>query len=261
MSPSQEVLAQSALISAIYDREDAAAFNAQGLAVYQQSLLASAKRALEISFPSVHQLVGDEFFSQLSLQFLHAHPLTAGDWGEWGEWGYELPSWLASRTDLADYPYLGDCAQLDWLCHQSERASNRPADQRSLQLLAQHDTYQLKIRLCSGVSILPSLYPIVDIWAAHHTVDNETDRLSIAAQSIAEKKPQSALIWRPEWKAKVKEINASEYLFLQHTLADKSIGYTLDALSNTDFSFETWLPHALQNGLLCGIETLTNNTF
>jgi len=257
MSLSKETLAQSALISAIYDREDASAFNAQGLAVYQQSLLANAKHALEISFPSVCQLVGDEFFSQLSHKFLHAHPLIAGDWGEWG---CKLPSWIASRTDLAEYPYLGDCAQLDWQCHQSERASNCTAELDSLQLLAEHDAYQLKIKLCSGVSIFPSMYPVVDIWNAHHAVDNEAEQFSIAAQSITEKKPQSALIWRPEWKAKVKEITATEYLFLQHTLAGKSIGYTLDALANTDFSFESWLPQALQNGLLCGIEPLTNNT-
>jgi len=253
----QESLAQSTLISAIYERADGSAFDAQGLAVYQGSLSANAKRALKISFPTVKQLVGDEFFSQLCDNFLHAHPPTAGDWGEWG---CELPSWLARSTELVDYPYLGDCAQLDWLCHQGERAGNIAADRDSLPLLAENDIYQTTIKLCSGVAILPSMYPTVDIWNAHHAADKNAELFAQAAQSIAEKKPQSVLIWRPEWKAKVKEITTSEFLFLQHTLSGQSIGDTLDALSSTDFSFETWLPQALQDGLLCGIEPLINKT-
>ncbi len=263
MSPSQkslaqESLAQSSLISAIYERAPGSAFDAQGLTVYQRSLSANAKRALDISFPTVKQLVGDDFFSQLCDNFLHAHPLTTGDWGDWG---CELPRWLACSRELADYPYLGDCAQLDWLCHQSERASDIATDLDSLPLLAENDIYQVAIKLCSGIAIFTSMYPVVDIWNAHQTAEKNAELFAQAAQSITNKEPQSALVWRPEWKSKVKEITASEFLFLQHTLAGQSIGDTLDALSNTEFSVETWLPQALQDGLLCGIEPLINKTF
>lgn len=263
MSPNQqplaqERLAQSTLVSAIYNRTAASAFDAQGLAVYQRSLSANAKRALEISFPTVKQLLGNEFFSQLCVNFLHAHPLTTGDWGDWG---CELPRWLACSRELADYPYLDDCAQLDWLCHQSERAGNIATDLNSLPLLAENDIYQVTIKLCSGVFILTSQYPVVDIWNAHQGAEKSTRLFAQAAQSITNKEPQSALVWRPEWKPKVKKITASEFLFLQHTLAGQSVGESLDAMSSTDFSFQTWLPQALENGLLCGIEPLINKTF
>ena len=131
-------------------------------------------------------------------------------------------------------------------------------------LLSQRDPYQIKLRFCGGAAILPSPHPIVDIWNAHHLANHEgfsaADLFAKAAQSIAQQKPQAALVWRPQWKAQVQMVTAPEYLWLRHTLQGRSLGNALDDVKNTDFSFETWLPQAMQTGLLCGIDPLTNSS-
>jgi len=255
MSRNDSVSAQSSLMSAIYGQSEGQAFEAQGLAVYRRSLAANAKRALEVSFPTVYQLVGDDCFTLLSNHFLHVHPLAVGDWGEWGS---ELPAWIATNADFDEVPYLGDCAQLDWLCHQCERAADISADLASLSLLTEHDTYQLSMQFCSGAALLPSQHPVVDIWNAHHTSSDE-DLFAQASNSITNQNSQTALIWRPEWKAQVSLLCPAEQLWLQRTLAGQSIGAALDEVGNTNFSFETWLPQAIQSGLLRGIKSLKNN--
>lgn len=253
----QALQAQSCLISAIYNGNnscnDSVNFESQGLAAYQRSLAANAKRALAISYPTIAQLVGDGF-SALSREFLQHHPLTGGDWGEWGG---ELPAWLANKAELADYPYLSDCAQLDWLCHHSERAANVALDLDSLALLADGDAYQFNVVLASGTFLLDSQHPVVDIWNAHQASNQNNEQagelFKLAAQSIAEQQAQTALVWRPQWKAQVQAIDATEFLWLQQLLAGQPLGSALDKVSHTDFNFESWLPAALQKGLFCGI--------
>ncbi len=252
-SHNQALQTQSALISAIYNQNNAHS-ESPGLMAYQRSLAANAKRALAISYPTISQLVGDGF-SALSHEFLQDYPLTAGDWGEWGS---ELPLWLAGKTALTNYPYLSDCAQLDWFCHQSERAANVALDLESLSLLAEQDASQLEVVLASGVFLLASSHPVVDIWQAHQSSqqnDEATPALfAAAAQSIAAQKSQFALIWRPQWKAQVRVIDETEFLWLQQLLAKQPLTTALDNMSHTNFNFETWLPKALQAGLFCGIK-------
>lgn len=255
MSRNETSRAQNALMSAIYGQTEPQSFDPQGLAVYRSGLAANAKRALQVSFPTVERLVGNDCFTLLATHFLQVQPLKTGDWGEWG---HQLPAWIAANTDFDEYPYLSDCAQLDWLCHQSERAADVMADTASLSLLGEQDPYQLTIQLCSGTALLPSSHPVVDIWNAHHAA-NHQELLTQAAQSIANQQPQIALIFRPEWKAQVSLLNASELLWLQHMLAGHSIGSALDGVSHTDFSFEAWLPQALQTGLLCAIKPLASS--
>lgn len=54
-----------------------------GIAIYQRNRWAMAERALSISFPTVHQLLG-EGFATLARKFLIAHPNSQADWGGWG---------------------------------------------------------------------------------------------------------------------------------------------------------------------------------
>lgn len=258
-SRKQAILAQSRLMRAIYGQTEGLDFEAKGLAVYQRSLAANAKRALAVSFPTIHQLVGDDCFTLLASDFLFDNPLSGGDWGEWGD---EFPEWLTDNYQLDDYPYLGDCAQLDWLTHQGERAADAATDPESLALLGQADAYKVKLRFSADTAVLASAYPIVDIWEAHQATgrnDPESKQLlTKAAESIAEQKPQAALVWRSEWKATVTDITPGDYLWLHSCLQGNSIGDALDAVKHTDFNFENWLPWALQSGLVRGIDLTTH---
>ena len=93
----------------------------RGLQAYRANADASAARALGTAFPTVHALVGDEDFEHLAREFWRAAPPQRGDLGEWGA---DFAAWLSEHPQLADWPYLGDCARLDWATTNS--ATNAP---------------------------------------------------------------------------------------------------------------------------------------
>ena len=262
MNSRSEIMAsQSALISAIYRKSNNLDSNAKGLAVYQRSLAANAVRALAISFPTVEKLLGKECFAHLTTDFINACPLSGGDWGEWGK---EFPNWIAESSLAREYPYLQDCTQLDWLCHLCERAQDTSLDINSLALLTQIDPYEIELRYSHGVALIESPYPVVDIWNAHHRLSNQklstADLFSKAAKSIANNESQAALVWRPEWKAQVKTLTEAEQLWLRNTLQSQSLGAALDQMQGTGFSLQTWMPHAINSRLICGVGQRSNSS-
>lgn len=252
---------QSALLEAIYGDSRRSDFKPEGLAVYRRSLCANATRALRISFPTVKQLVGEDSFVLLSRRFLKQHPFTGGDWGAWG---HTFSGWIAQQLELKAYPYLGDCAQLDWECHIAERATDDQTDLESLGLLAHLSPYQLKFRFCAGSALVNSDYPIVAIWRAHQSerlLDNSTKVLfDKFGESGVQNNAETALVCRPVWQAQVKAITELEYAWLRQTLHGGSIGAALDRMQGSSFSLEQWLPEAIANRLVCGIDQLTTHS-
>ncbi|HJV63210.1 MAG TPA: putative DNA-binding domain-containing protein, partial [Albitalea sp.] len=83
----------------------------RGLRAYRANADASAARAMASAFPTVQMLIGEEDFAQLAREFWRAAPPLRGDLGEWGD---GLADWIASHAQLAAWPYLADCARLDW---------------------------------------------------------------------------------------------------------------------------------------------------
>lgn len=220
-----------------------------GIAIYRQNLLINAERALSITYPTVVQLVGEEFFSFLVRDFIHYEKLSEGDWGVWGE---TLPDWLAENESLASFPFIRDCARLDWLCHQAERDAELQAV-TAAPISTDTDLTQLSIHYCAGANMLQSYYPIVDIKLAHRsTKDNDQQYyLRHAKNKISQGIGQDALVWRPQWQALVREINSDESDWLTITLNGGSISEALDKV-NTTFNFETWLNQSIQDGLVKG---------
>ena len=239
---------QTQLFEAIWDGSDKA-FNEHGLNIYRQNLVMNAERALSITYPTVVQLVGDEFFSLLVRDFIHYEKLSEGDWGMWGK---TFPEWVEKNESLLIYPYISDCAKLDWLCHKAERDSNEQI-KSEIEISNEKDLSLLSIRYCAGTSVLTSDYPIVDIYLAHQT-ENAPDRQNLmmqAKQKLSEGIGQNALIWRPHWRALVREVNTYESNWLIKTFEGHSISSALKTVSAT-FNFENWLHQSISDGLVTG---------
>lgn len=239
---------QTRLFRAIWDNTGGE-FAEPGLAVYRNNLIMNAERALAITYPTVVLLVGEEFFSLLVREFIQFEKLSEGDWGLWGK---TLPQWLASHERLVEYPFISDCAYVDWLCHIAERAQVENLTFASD--IPQHsDLSSLSIRYCAGANLLQSTYPVVDIWQAHQTVNEHErhDLLSQAKQKIAEGVGQIALVWRPQWQARVREVNTVESEWLMNTFNGSAIKEALENVNPT-FSLADWLHQSTSDGLVTG---------
>ena len=91
-----------------------------GLQAHQENVLATVLHVLELSFPSVAQLTGPEYFARLACGYLHAHPPRNAILCRYGE---DFPDYLRSHSNDLHYPYLYDLARFDW---HIDRVSREP---------------------------------------------------------------------------------------------------------------------------------------
>ena len=239
---------QAELMAAIQSPEPT---QSRGLEIYRRNLIANAIRSLSISFPVVLELAGAELFEQLSTGFLKSSPLTAGDWAEWGD---SFPEWLNQHPVSDEYPFLADSARLDWLHHQCERAVDPMVDTASFQQLSAPQAGQGFLECNATLTQFYSDYPVVDIWLVHNGDEAERSQwMARAKQKLNHGEGQSALIWRRQWQAQVRESSPGESIWLKQLQQHRPIEEALDAtLAEHIFDFSAWLPDAIALHLVTG---------
>ncbi len=242
---------QQTLMDAILSQQENMAFEKRGLEIYQRNLLASAQRALQITFPTVLQLIGEELFIHATKNLLQKTPPAQGDWGLWGD---EFPALLKILPQLTDYPYVAECAELDLARHKLERAGDSNVLMSSLQLLADLDPDNIEIILSENLKFWSSAFPVVDIYHSHaETQQGKDDWLKQAKEKLENNQGQKLLLYRPQFKAQLRALKDDEYYFLTLISEGVTLGRALDLMiceGFLNFSFEQWLPLAIQQNLL-----------
>jgi hypothetical protein len=228
---------------------DAPARLARGLSAYRSNGAAIAARSLAAAFPTVAQLVGAESFDALAAAFWHAEPPVRGDLAEHGA---GLPAFIAADAQLADVPWLADCARLDWAVHRAEASADAAEAGAGLDRLATEDPATLCLRLQPGTALIDSPWPIATLWQAHRS--DAEDRFAAVRNALAEGRGEATLVWRAGWRAQVAALPAADAAFTQALLAGRPLAAALDA-AGADFNFEPWLLDALRHGRLAAVQT------
>ena len=256
---------QQQLVSAIFNKNSSSdkntssdnnySFDEKGLAIYRRNLQASAVRALQISYPTVLKLVGDDLFTHAAKQLLKVELPNSGDWGLWGE---GFPQLLKTLPALHDFPSVIDVARLDFLMHLQGREKDACIDMASMTLLAECELDQLWLVLNPAIRILESDYPVIEIYKANTQSDHGEKYLHKAQQKLANNIGQNCLIYRPQFKPLVRALDSAELNWLRLIQQGKSIGQALDALLIQDqkFSLESWLPLAIQQNLIFSLKKI-----
>lgn len=250
-----------------------------GLAVYQQSLLANASRALAITFATVHSFIGEVSFTLLVKDYLQA---SLKDQYDWGELGHSLSAFILQQGK-ENNEVLATIAALDFACHQSERAQDIEKDLATLSLLSNVDAYQLSINFAAGFKVLKLNYPadfiIEKVKSAAEK--NSTITLDDIALLLAETEAGEYhfLIWRPNFQAQYQQITPQEYQWLalwqsalsQPNSPQLSLGLALDKITkkqiknkstayintaDNDFSVIDWLPQAIEQQMINSISSI-----
>jgi len=235
-----------------------------GLAVYQQSLLANASRALAITFATVHSFIGEVSFTLLAKEYLQA---SLKDQYDWGELGNTLPAFI-KQQGRENNEVLATIAELDFTCHQSERAQDIEQDLTTLSLLSDVEAYQLSINFSAGFRVLKLKYPADLIIEKVKVAAENNDKLSLNDIRLMladiEAGEYHYLIWRPSFQAQYQQITPQEYQWLalwqspllQPSSQQLSIGLALDKVTNKDFSIVDWLPKAIGQQLINSISSI-----
>lgn len=217
-----------------------------GLQIYRSNAWALAERALAAAYPTAQALLGAADFKRMAGAHWNDAPAVGGDIGVWGG---GLPRWLAAQRALAQWPYLADCAQLDWLRHVCERAADTEFDAPSLAMLASTDPATLRLVLKPGVAVLASAWPVASIFEAHQ---GATPNFEAARDAIEQRRAEVVLVARSGWRAQVHRIDLPTLEWTNHLLAGTRLSQALD-LAGPAFDLSAWLARALREEWLHGV--------
>ena len=227
-------------------RQDGARREA-GLAAYRGNGLAHARNALRAQFPTVLAMLGNDAFDVLSARYWHTCPPRRGNLAWVGE---ELPAYIATVGSLDAWPWLADCARLDWAIWQLAGAAPPRMTHADLLRLAADDPAGLSLHLAACTAYIPSAWPIVTIHLAHQ---DEAADWSMVRQAILDGTSQTAWVWRPQGDAaaaaRVIALEGATARWIAAVAGGESIVGALDA-AGKEFDFATWMQKALAEGWL-----------
>ncbi len=160
---------QRVMRAALVDRDDGAAVAmladgvpADRLDIYRNTFVAGATRALRLSFPTVHRLVGDDFFSGAAAVFVAREPPRAS---RLDDYGAAFPAFLHGFEPAASLEYLADVARLEWAVSRAIHAPDMaPLDLMRLQTLPPGDQARVCFVPHPSVALLRLDHPADAIW-------------------------------------------------------------------------------------------------
>ena len=260
---------QSLLLQALFGNSDQddklmselqAPLATRGLQAYRANGQALAERALASVYPVVAQTMGEESFAPLARYFWHQHPPQRGDMAQWGG---ELADFLDAAPQLADEPFFGDVARVEWALHNAASSANAATDSASFALLGQLS--DVGLQTCPGLYFLASDFPVVSLVNSHLDAHRVTSpSVAQAFELLQGGVREYALVWRQGFKPCVRQSSAGEYALLQALLANQTLEQALDqALEQVphtadensecaEFNFNDWLTQSVQQGLVVG---------
>ena len=141
------------------------------LGIYRNNLHEGFTKALALGFPVIERLGRTDYFRQLALDFLQAHPSRAGNLHHIGE---PFAPFLGEKFAGTQYAYFADIAALEWAYQEAQLASDaEPLSPTVFASVAAEDYEWLVFDFHPACRFVRSRYPIVQIWRA-----NQPDTLS-----------------------------------------------------------------------------------
>jgi len=152
------------------------------MAVYRNTVIHGAVEALASNYPIVAQIVGEEMFEGIAVEFASAHPPRTPVLALYGE---AFAEWIEQQPWVADLPYVADVARVERLHVEWLTA----ADGDPFTSTDDADLTMLKLKLHPALRFNWTQTPAMSIWLAHQQ--------AIPSEIEPEWKPEGALFARP----------------------------------------------------------------
>lgn len=189
------------------------------LNIYKNNTFISLSEALSSTFPTVHKLVGGDFFSYCACEFIKKFPPSPGPLFEYGS---EFSSFLGSFEPAGSIHYLSDVARLDWAMNVAFHAADaEPITADELVNISEQQLVKLRLKIHPSCQILSSNFPVDKIWRANNVTDEFAEINLDQASKLIVLRPQEIVI--------LLEIDESTLDFIVHIQNGENVE---QALSN-----------------------------
>jgi hypothetical protein len=225
---------QNAMRNSLVHREDggAAAMLAEHappdrLDIYRNTFVAGLTKALRLTYPAVHRLVGDDFFVAAAAIFIARNPPHTAYLDEYGG---GVPEFLEQFPSAAQLVYLADVARLEWAVTQAVHAVDQGAlALTQLAALAPQDQGRVCFAPHPSISLLRVSYPVDLIWRA--VLDRDDTALAALDLNAS---PIHLLVQRLPGGVDVIRLDESEWRFAAALCAGQPLHAALDKATGID---------------------------
>ena len=248
---------QLAFVSAMFDesndvqaqvREEGMSADAR-LGVYQNNLREGFIKALALGFPVIERLGGTDYFRQLALELLAAHPSRSGNLHHIG--GPFAP-FLAQKFAETQYAYFADVAALEWAHQEALLAPDADGDaltSTAFAGIAPEDYERLTFSLHPACRFVQSRYPIVKIWRVNQPETLSDEVIDLAAGG------DNVLVLRTPECVEFHRLPVARFALFEALGRGENLGVALERAQvvESDFDFGDALRHLLELRVLTGL--------
>jgi len=242
---------QTAFSDAVYDSEysplsemikDRVLDNSDRIKIYQDNVLVTLHNTLENCYPSVCNLVDEQFFKYAVNEYIKENKPKSGNLDDYGD---NFAEFLSNMKELKDFPYIEDVAKLEWALHSSYfAADNDPIDRVGVSKIAPEELENVKFELHPSSNLISSDYPINKIWEISQEGYEGDINFDINAGGV------DILVIRPEYKISTVILERGEYPFLKSLVNGSTLGQAFEQACSDNEEFD--IGNALQKFILNG---------
>lgn len=209
------------------------------LAIYRNTVTSTLLKALQLSYPAVQALVGDDFFEGAARLFIERCPPSHA---QLDSYGATFPDFLAQMPEAATLDYLPDTARLEWAVNEVLHAPDaKPLDLRRLERLNEDGLRSVRFVSSPTVRLLKSDFPVNAIWRAVLTHDDK---------ALAGIRLDAAPVWLHVYRSaagvEVRQIAEWQWRFTTALIAGHPLHDALAEASDRDV--HVWLASLLASG-------------
>ncbi len=227
-------------------REDGMRATAR-LDIYRNNLREGFIKALALGFPVVERLGGTDYFRQLALEFLHAHPSRAGNLHHIGA---PLAQFLKEKFAGTEYSYFADIAALEWAHQEAQLAGEaEPLSPDAFAHVDPEDYERLVLDFHPACRFVQSRYPIVRIWRANQaeTLSDEVIDLDAGGDDV--------LVLRTPECIEFHRLPPGRFALFEALSRGENLGAALERAQQAESEFDVGaaLRHLIELRILTGL--------
>lgn len=218
------------------------------LGIYQNNILENMGGVLEITYPAIHALVGEDFFRHAAYAYILENPPASGDVNLYGE---NFPAFLAGLKQTQNLPYLYDVARYERALNKAYYAKDDDAlPPQALERVKKENYAHICFTFRASASLLESTYAVDEIKDFALTTKAEDEK------TLDVTKPGTPLlIYRPALQVRTEYLEDAGFTMLLKLKNGKAVG---EALKQTleiypTFDLSRFLEFHLAIGSFAGV--------
>lgn len=211
--------------------------------VYRNNVIAGLIKAVAARYPVVRKLLWDDSFDRAARLYIATEPPRSPVLLEYGE---SFPRFLRRVGDGNAADYLADIAELESARTRAYHAADAtPLGRDAFAALRPDRLAALRVTLHPSVTLLRSRFPVVSIWEANLSDNDNT---------LTEWREEAALVARPHLHVEVHRLPPGVYGFLAALTESSSFGAAIEraAALDSDFDLATAFATLISSGIVIG---------